>query len=144
MSDEPNFGFDDFQEGSGSQAAASGADPEQIAFEIRFFEPVMERSPGFVEVLQLMGNHYTRAGRYEDGLAIDRRLVRLCPDDAIARYNLACSLALTRKSAAAVRELDRAVSLGYKDISHIDTDPDLDNVREHPDYQSLMRRLRNV
>ncbi len=144
MSDESDFSTPGSSEAGRTASDDVLKDEAQVAFEIEFFGPVLARCPDFVEVLQLLAGHYTRVGRYEDGLAIDRRLVRLCPEDAIAHYNLACSLSLTHKPTAAVRELDRAVRLGYRDVAHIERDTDLDNLRQHPAYLTLMRRLRRT
>lgn len=142
MPDEHGFDSGDSSGVPGPQAASSQPDQAQVAFEIDFFAPVLERSPNCVEVLQLLGNHYTHVGRCQDGLAIDRRLVRLCPDDPVAHYNLACSLSLTGKPALAVREIEHAVRLGYSDLDYMDHDPDLNNIRHHPAYLSLMQKLR--
>ena len=42
---------------------------------------------------------------------MDRRLVRLLPSNPTAHYNLACSLALVKQKAAALRSLQEAVKL---------------------------------
>ena len=115
---------------------------EQALFEIGFFEGVLEGTPGWVDVLRVLWHDYTLVGRYDDGLGVDRKLVGLCPNDAIAHYNLACSLSLVGESGEAVSELHRAVRLGYRDWRHMERDSDLANIREHPAYISLMRRLK--
>ena len=144
MSDD-SINFDpENTDGEGApQAAGPDVEREQTEFEIAFFEGVLERTPDCVEVLQVLGNHYTRVGRTPEGLEVDRRLVRLCPTDALVHYNLACSLSLTDAPADAVRELERAVHLGYRDLRHMDGDSDLDNIRNHPGYLRLVTRLRN-
>ena len=118
---------------------ARNQDPE---FEIRFFESVLRRDPGSALVVELLGGLYTRQGRIADGLKMDRKLVRLQPGNATARYNLACSLALSRRQAAALRELHRAVELGYRDFDWMQQDPDLDALKPHPGFQGLLRTLK--
>ena len=73
-------------------------DPE---FDIRFFESVLRRSPNYTTAVEILGGLYTRQGRIADGLRMDRRLVRLQPANATARYNLACSLALRKRKSDA-------------------------------------------
>ena len=90
------------------------------AFEIAFFESVLRRDPASTDVVELLGGLYTRVGRIADGLKMDRRLVKLQPANATAHYNLACSLALTRRRVAALRSLREAVNLGYRDPATID------------------------
>ena len=62
-----------------------------LDLEILFMEGVIKRDPFYIEALQILGDDYTRRGRFEEGLRIDERLARLCPRDAIVHYNLACS-----------------------------------------------------
>src|SRR5258708_34997156 len=89
------------------------ADPK---FEMDFFEAVRRRCPDYVDVVGLLGGLYTKVGRIADGLRMDRKLVRLEPDNATAHYTLACSLALSKKRPDALRSLRKAVSLGYDDL----------------------------
>jgi predicted Zn-dependent protease len=69
---------------------------------------------------------------------LDRRLVDLLPNDFLARYNLACSLARAGRSDEAIDSLSRAILLGYDDLAHMEADPDLESLRNHPDFQALL------
>ena len=64
----------------------------QIDFELEFLGRILERDPFFVDALRVHANNLAAKGQYGRALQIDRRLVRLIPEDAIAWYNLACSL----------------------------------------------------
>src|SRR5665213_73775 len=86
------------------------------AFEIGFFESVLRRDPRYAEVVEILGGLYTKTGRITDGLRMDRLLVRLQPDNATAYYNLACSLALSRRKPAALAALRQAIERGYVDF----------------------------
>jgi predicted Zn-dependent protease len=114
-------------------------DPE---FEIRFFESVHRRDPSYATVVELLGGLYTRQGRIADGLKMDRKLVKLQPHNATAHYNLACSLALSKRNSAALRELQQAVKLGYRDFDWMQQDPDLDPIKKHPEFQVLLETLK--
>jgi len=111
-------------------------------FEIAFYEGVYRRCPAYVEVIELLGGLYTKTGRVADGLRMDRRLVRLQPNNATAHYNLACSLALTRRRLAALESLRKAVSLGYKDFDWMEQDPDLESLKADPRFQAILRELK--
>jgi tetratricopeptide (TPR) repeat protein len=111
-------------------------------FELEFFEAVHRRCPGYVEVVGLLGGLYTKAGRIADGLKMDRKLVRLEPDNATAHYNLACSLALCKKRPDALRSLRKAVSLGYDDLDWMEQDPDLEFLRHDPEFRQLLGQLK--
>jgi hypothetical protein len=79
---------------------------------------------------------------YADGLKMDRRLVRLLPQNATAHYNLACSLALLKRKSDALRSLRHAVSLGYDDAEWMEQDPDLDALKQDPAFNALLRELK--
>jgi predicted Zn-dependent protease len=114
-------------------------DPE---FEIRFFESVLRRDPNYATVVELLGGLYTRQGRVADGLRMDRKLVKLQPQNATAHYNLACSLALSKRKSDALRALQRAVKLGYADFDWMQQDPDLEALKHYPEFQSLLQTLK--
>ena len=111
-------------------------------FEIRFFESVLGRDPGYTEVVEILGSLYTKHGRIADGLKMDRRLVKLQPANATAHYNLACSLALSRRKSAALRSLRNAIDLGYRDFDWMQQDPDLEPLKAHPEFLSLLDQLK--
>ncbi len=102
-----------------------------LDIEIGFLEGVVERDRNYVEALQLLGDNYTRRGRYREGLSVDRRLVRLCPGDPLVYYNLACSYSLTRQFRRAFRSLRKALAHGYCDFDWLRKDPDLEPLRQH-------------
>jgi tetratricopeptide (TPR) repeat protein len=112
-----------------------------IEFETRFFESVYRRDPRFADVVEILGGLYTKQGRITEGLKMDRKLVRLEPDNATAHYNLACSLALVRKETHALQALERAIALGYDDYEWMQRDPDLKGLQERPGFQRLLAKL---
>lgn len=114
-------------------------DPE---FEIQFYEAVHRRCPSYVDIVGLLGGLYTKVGRISDGLKMDRKLVRLEPDNATAHYNLACSLALCKKLPDALRSLRKAVALGYDDFDWMKQDPDLDSLKKDPEFVHLLSQLK--
>ncbi|MEY3206540.1 MAG: hypothetical protein RLZZ21_2871 [Planctomycetota bacterium] len=110
----------------------------QLDFDIDFFERLLVRKADSVEVLRILAELVSRKGLVKRAVDLDRRLVELMPDDFLARYNLACSLARAGRSDEAIDSLSRAILLGYDDLSHMETDPDLESLREHPDFRALL------
>ncbi len=125
-------------------ATSRTPEPEQLNFEIDFFTGVLERHPDFVDALRVLGNNLTIKGRFDEGLKIDKRLVRLRPQDVLAHYNLACSYSLLRKTDLALRALRKAIELGYRDFRYIQEDHDLDYIRSDPRFRQLMQECRRV
>lgn len=118
------------------------ARPSDHEFEIGFFESVLKNDPRYTEVIEILGGLYTKHGRIADGLRMDRKLVRLLPTNATAHYNLACSLALVKRKADALRSLKQAVELGYRDFDWMQQDPDLESLKRHPDFIALLEQLK--
>jgi tetratricopeptide (TPR) repeat protein len=117
------------------------APKEDLEFEIRFFEGVTRRDPDFIDALQILGDAYTKAGRWEKGLKVDKRLARLCPDNPLVFYNLACSYSLMSHLDEAFAALRKAVHLGYRDTKWMTKDPDLENLRKDSRFEALKRQL---
>ncbi|MDB6094429.1 MAG: hypothetical protein JWM32_1991 [Verrucomicrobia bacterium] len=118
---------------------AKNSDPE---FEMRFFESVLKRDPAYTEVVEILGGLYTKHGRIADGLRMDRKLVKLLPQNPTAHYNLACSLALSKRKSDALRSLRHAVQLGYTDFDWMQQDPDLDGLKKDPAFNALLNQLK--
>ena len=116
----------------------------QRDFETAFFERVVRRQSDYWEVLAVLGNHYTAAKRYQDGLAVDERLAILRPRDAVVYYNLACSYSLLGRLNLSIAALEKALELGYRDFQHMVRDRDLDTVRKDRRFRELITRYARV
>ncbi|MFQ5561099.1 MAG: hypothetical protein ACE5FU_11015 [Nitrospinota bacterium] len=112
--------------------------------EIKFYEELVKARPNFIHALISLGDAYTRKGFYQEGLAIDKKLAHLKPDDPIIRYNLACSLSLLGKPEESLEELKEAIFLGYNDTGYIFQDPDLENVRTHPLFKNFLATIKKL
>ena len=110
----------------------------QLDFDIDFFEKLLARNGASVEVLRTLGELVSKKGDVQRAVEIDRRLVERLPDDFLARYNLACSLALAGRPDEAVDSLSAAILLGYDDLAHLEADPDLESLRDRPDFRALL------
>ncbi|MFH0944684.1 MAG: hypothetical protein V2A76_05755 [Planctomycetota bacterium] len=116
---------------------------QQIAdhHEKELLEQALDYSPGDFDLLVRLGELYPRLGRPLEALKIDLKLIVMAPADPIVRYNLACSLALTGKVAAAMGALRDVIRLGYSDLEHLMKDADLKSVREQTSFQEIIQLL---
>lgn len=111
-------------------------------FLVDFYQVVTERQPENLEALAELAQAHTRMGQWERGLELDRRLVRILPEDPTIRYNLSCSLALTDRTLESLEALEAAISLGYDDVEYLLRDPDMSALKDEPRFVELVRRLR--
>ena len=115
-----------------------------LDIEIGFLEGLVLRDPAYVDALQLLGDGYTKRGKYLAGLRIDQKLAELRPSDPLVFYNLACSLCLTEKYDEAAEALEEAINLGYRDFKWLAEDPDLQDLRKRPVYRRIRAKLRQM
>jgi tetratricopeptide (TPR) repeat protein len=65
------------------------------------------------------------------------------PADELTLYNLACAYALHGgRTKEALAALAASVASGFDDPEHIEKDPDLDSLRNEPEYRDLIERMK--
>ena len=114
---------------------------ENLEFELGFFESLHRRLPKDSTIVSILAHLYTETGRIDAGLKMDRKLVRLTPDNPVAHYNLACSLCLKERFGDAVKVLRDAVTMGYEDFDWMCNDPDLAELQDFPAYRAFLAEL---
>jgi len=91
------------------------------------------RAPTEAEIVAAFGR-----GDYVEGLRLVELALQVTPDDPLLHYNAACALALMGRPNDAADRLMRAVTCGFRDFQHLERDPDLDSIRDHPTYQAIL------
>jgi predicted Zn-dependent protease len=112
-----------------------------LDFLARFYALETRRNPDNVDALAELGQVYTHQRRYQEGLSVDRQLVRLVPTNPTVHYNLACSLALVGRPAEALDALERAMEQGYDDARHMLEDDDLTSLHAEARFHELAARI---
>ncbi|MGD1089109.1 MAG: hypothetical protein ABR955_10355 [Verrucomicrobiota bacterium] len=129
---------------SSARKKSSRASQRDLDTRIEFMEGLVRRDPDYADALQLLGDHYTRRGRFAEGLKVDERLARLEPRSALVFYNLACSYSLTEQFDCAVLALEKSLQLGYRDFNWLAKDPDLKKLRQQPIYREVRDKIRRM
>ena len=70
------------------------------------------------------------------------RAVKAEPGNPKLLYNLAGMYALTGKQADALAALNHAVDKGYSRRDSLSTDPVFDSIRQLPEFQRILDRIR--
>ncbi len=77
-------------------------------------------------------------GRKDEALREGTKALEVSPDDGMMLYNCACLYARLGEFERAVETLGGAIAKGYADDGWLKHDPDLDGLRQHPGFISLM------
>ena len=116
---------------------------DDLDFEIRFYEGILEKKGDFFQALMALGNLYTQKGLYQKGLAVDEKLARLRPKDPLVLYNLACSYSLLNKISQAFKAMKDAFSCGYNDFDYLENDGDLANLLKDTRFKEYLLAIKN-
>ena len=117
---------------------------KDLDIKIQFMEGIVRRDPEYIEALQLLGDHYTQRGSYDQGLRVDEKLSRLEPHNPLVFYNLACSYSLIGEVDLAAKSLEKSLNLGYRDFKWLAKDPDLRTLRKHPLFRDIEAKIRKM
>ena len=131
---------EDFSEALAKFRDSQAIEQEQAEFEIGFFGCILDRNPTNVDVIRRLVEHLSRRANYDAALPLYRKLVNLRPNDCIARYNLSCTLSMLGHIEEAVSVLKQAFEIGYCDIAHLETDADMEPLRDHPGYVDILEK----
>ena len=115
-----------------------------LDIKITFMEGIVRRDPRYIEALQILGDHYTQRGRFDNSLKVDERLSRLEPKNPLVFYNLACSYSLNGELDLSAASLEKALALGYRDFKWLSRDPDLRSLRKHPLFRNIEDKIRKM
>jgi tetratricopeptide (TPR) repeat protein len=79
-------------------------------------------------------------GRKQEALAAFERALKIDPDMAHAYYGIACLHALSQKEEPALAFLKQALQKGFRDIAHIEKDPDWNGLRTNAKFIRLLEK----
>ena len=71
---------------------------------------------------------------------VGERLINGYKSDAY--YNMACCYSLTHQKKPALKALEQAIQLGYKDYGNMKSDTDFDYIRQEKKFKTLLEQLR--
>jgi len=77
--------------------------------------------------------------RIEDAKVEGAKAIQLSPGDPLMLYNAACFYSRLGEKPMALQMLHNAIAAGYEFYEWITRDPDLENIRNEPEYVELMK-----
>jgi tetratricopeptide (TPR) repeat protein len=78
--------------------------------------------------------------KYAEAERMCRAMIELVPFEPLAHYNLACTLARQKKHDESLAALEKAVSLGFNNVRHMEADDDLKSLHEREEFKQLLER----
>lgn len=105
------------------------------------YQKVIAINPYFMDTYQNLSAVYIRSKRYDDAIAALDKAIAKKKDYPYSYYNKACVYALQNKTDLAISSLFTAIEHGYNDLEAIETDPDLNNIRNSPRYRKVIREV---
>jgi tetratricopeptide (TPR) repeat protein len=116
------------------------AERSQLDFELAFFRAILERLPDYTDVLRSHAANLKAKGLIKDGLLVEQRLSELEPHDPSVFYQLACRYAVLKQPEMALKHLEHAFRLGYREFRTLLRERDLTILHHDPRFQQLIRQ----
>ncbi len=103
------------------------------------YERHLRFTPDDINARANYANILSWAGEHERALAEAQKLTEV--DDSITLYNLACLFLIEGDREQGLTILRRCVEQGYRNVEGVRRDPDLNSVRNMPEFEALMKEL---
>ena len=108
---------------------------------VALVEERLELYPDDARALYMGANGLVALGKKGQGLEWARRARKIAPDEAMLLYNLGCIYALAGEIDEALDSLEKAVALGVTQKGWYANDSNLNALRDHARFKSLMEKL---
>lgn len=93
------------------------------------------------EVYINMSSAYLQGQQFTEAKQTLEALKTYAPDHPNLFYNLACYYSLTHREKDGLEALQKSIQLGYKNHGDVRTDPDLENLRQTPEFKEWAKSL---
>ncbi len=107
----------------------------------KFYPTYLLHNPEDARAHQFYAFTLQRLGRLEEAKKEMHKGISTNPDDAIIIYNAACFYALIDDKKLAIKNIKKAVELGYGNYEYIKHDPDLYSLSNEPEFMALFRDI---
>jgi len=108
---------------------------------LKIIEKHLELHPDDARALYLGAAGLTNIGERQKALDWTRRALAIEPDDPGVLYNVSCNYSLLGRPEEAIECLEKAIENGFGFKQWIEHDSDLDPLRSHPRFLTLLKRL---
>jgi len=101
----------------------------------------LELNPDDVRALYLGAIVHIKIGNKKLGMGWASKALEIEPEETSVLYNVACCYSLLNEKEEAIELLEKAVDGGFGYMEWLMNDSDLDSIRDHPKFQSLIEKM---
>jgi len=113
---------------------------ENIDNALKEFSVAIQKDPNYAEAYSNRAAAYMQQKKFNKAEEDLRRAKELSPDSPSVRYNYASLHSLKGNVDLALDEVDAALTKGFSDYDALRFDPDLNNVRKHPEFRKILEK----
>ena len=106
---------------------------------LHIYAGYLSRHPDDARAHMFYAANLAQVGRKEEGKVVAAKAIALSPGDSVMMYNAACFYAVLGEKKLAIESLKNSISSGNENYEWLRRDPDLDCIREEPEYIELMK-----
>jgi tetratricopeptide (TPR) repeat protein len=111
---------------------------------VTHYRMALHHNKNFEEAYVNLSTAYLSGKKFNESRKTLSTLEEINPSNPSLHYNLACYHALTGQDGPALKALQRAVDLGFKNFKSVETDPDLENLRRNPKFKQWWKPLKDI
>jgi adenylate cyclase len=78
-----------------------------------------------------------------EGILWLEKSISINPEEISVLYNAACLYSILKETDKALNYLDKAVKAGFASRNWLDNDSDLDNIRNHPRFKTIINNIKD-
>jgi adenylate cyclase len=101
----------------------------------------LDLNPDDPRALYLGAGNLIQTGELEEALLWVEKAVSIDPNETAVLYNATCIYSMLGMEDKALDYFERTISSGYASREWIENDSDLDPIREHPRFQTELKKL---
>jgi tetratricopeptide (TPR) repeat protein len=109
---------------------------------VKYFMKSIELDPANYNYYVGLAYTYVRNGKYEESGQLFLKSIELAPDVSFNYYNMACFYSLQGMAQEGLGWLQKALDKGFDNFEHLETDPDMQNVRASDGFKDLVKKYR--
>jgi tetratricopeptide (TPR) repeat protein len=107
----------------------------------RYYHKALDINPKFIPALMHLAINQSLKGNDPEALNLLKKVVAIDPNRIDSYYNIACIYARRKQINDSILWLTKAVDKGFNDWGLLQTDQDLDNIKDTKYYKDILKEL---